>query len=107
MTARTRRSATSPACGACGTPLIRQFVEVLQATADLQPIPAGTDHQHRTPHRLIWCAPPTRTGTGPPRLRWILPSTHPPNCEFPHHADHQCSPHRPPADTTEQTPALF
>lgn len=97
MAARTRRptpATTATRCGACGTPLIRQLGGVLDITADATPIPTGTDSQHRGPNRLLWCAPPARHSTGPPRLRWIYP-THDPTCPHPHHPDHHCTPRTP------------
>lgn len=87
MASRTRHGADSR-CGACGTPVIRQHVEVLTVTVDAQPIPTGTDDAHRDEHHLTWCAAPQ--ATGPPRLRWIY-GWHPPNCPHPHHAEHHCT----------------
>lgn len=110
MTARTRRSTaatTTAPCGACGTPLIRQPGECIPIAVDAQPIPAGSDQTIRGPNRLTWCAPPLRAGTGPPRLRWIYPGTHPQPCPHPHHADHHCTPRTPPAPAQPQPGTLF
>lgn len=85
-------------CRACRAPVLRQFVECLGVTADPTPITPGTDNRIRGPNRLVWCLPPPRTGTTP-RLRWIHPSIHPPDCPHPHHPDHECQ-------RTEQS-ALF
>lgn len=105
MPARTRRPApdtTEARCGACRAPLIRQTGGVLDILADAQPVPPGTDAQHRGPNRLLWCAPPQRHG--PARLQWIYP-THDPGCPHPHHPDHHCTTPRTPADPFEQAPA--
>lgn len=99
MTARTRRPTPATGttrCGARRAPLIRQTGDVLDITADADPIPTGTDATIRGPNRLLWCAPPVRHG--PLRLRWIYP-THPPDCPHPHHADHHCTAPRTPVNT--------
>lgn len=93
MTGRTRRPGTTDRCPGCGAPVIRQLVDVLNVTADAEPIPPGTDADHRGPDRLIWCLPPARWST--PRLRWIYRSTHPKDCPHPHHPDHQCPARQP------------
>jgi len=103
-----RRTGTNPLtthrCPSCRAPVLRQVVEVLAVTADATPRPPG-HNPFDDPNHLTWCNPPTKYG--PPRLRWIYRSTHPPNCPHPHHKDHQCTGRHPPADTTEQTDRLF
>ncbi|MGH3587670.1 MAG: hypothetical protein ACRDQ0_15250 [Pseudonocardia sp.] len=81
-------------CPTCRALVLHQLVEVLTVTADPRPLTPAEQETLRGPNRLIWCAPPSRTG-GPPRLRWIYRS-HPPDCPHPHLADHHC----PPADPT-------
>lgn len=84
-------------CPGCRAPIIRQLVgrtAALNVTADPQPIPLHQAQQLREPNRLIW-----HLHTGPhttPRLTWISPSIHPPDCPTPHVIEHRC----PPADPT-------
>lgn len=106
MASRTRPGATPTRCGACGTPLLKQTVEVLDVVVNADPIPAGTDDAHRDRHHLTWCAPPTAAGTGPPRLRWIL-GGHPERCPHPHYAEHRCTTPHPPADPQQPAAATL
>ncbi|MEE4546492.1 hypothetical protein V2S66_31570 [Streptomyces sp. V4-01] len=99
-------TATAARCPSCGAGLIRQPGEVIPVTVDATPIPTGTDPQIRGPNRLTWCAPPARSG-GPPRLLWVYPGGHPPDCPHPHHADHQCTTRPAPAAAPQPADTLF
>lgn len=104
MTSRTRRIARTADCGACGLPTLSQHIDGLDITVNAAPIEPGTDHAHRDPNHLTWCAHPQ--ATGPPRLMWIY-GFHPNPCPHPHHAEHHCTTRTPTPQQADAQPALF